>query len=556
MALESVSLYRQTLAERQRRYNVAILAQEYTPFIYPWDSLPALYLLLALVVTPRLPSRLAQVTRYITFILIVWHSLYVIIHRRTLWLACGYGIGLATDWGLIMSGALLILNDPGRDFRRLETRQTEPKRRESHQNGVVRNTTALNRPSAIDLTRRKAASVDTPTDSTQHSFSGSHLPATKAHSLVWQGFPFRESWFLVVDWVVDLVTSFRGVHWNHRISTLGEIEVTVPLGPGGYGSTAGVPRQSLRALQHRAMQDFAVYYLVLDLLKTTLITDPYFLGLLPLESRSPWPWLVQLNDAIPVATRVVRLLMSMAGVIAALEWIFSFSPLFFTLILPRLVDISTITKSPLLEPWMYAPHWASLTASVLRSGLAGFWGKYWHQMFRYGISEPSRVFIERFDMNRRGTPARIVQLLIAFGLSGSIHAAGAYTTFSLEPARPFSGPLMFFLAQGFGIIVQSSAVRLLFQCIPHAKTVPQAVRQASNLLFVMVYLYITGPLLANDFARCGIWLFEPVPISLFRGLGFGPGGKDEGWWAWYQEGSRWVGWWKGDRWWNTGLAVY
>jgi len=299
-----------------------------------------------------------------------------------------------------------------------------------------------------------------------------------------------------------------------------------------------------------------VNYLLLDFLKTIMITDPYFLGIASSETPTPWHWLAHLNESIPIATQVVRLFLSMAAVIAALTFIFSLSPLFFATILPSIVDISKITKAPLPEPNLYPPYWYPLTTSVLATGLAGFWGKFWHQMFRWGISEPSRVTIKKLNIDPRGSGARVIQLVVAFGLSGSIHALGSYTTFSIEGSRPLRGPVLFFASQGIGVLVQSSAVKILHRSMPSTKSLPSAVGQTINAVFVLVYLYFTGPLLADDFARCGIWLFEPVPISPLRGLRFGPGGKDEGWWTWYQEGSRLMSWWIGDRWWQSALAIY
>ncbi|KAJ9608487.1 hypothetical protein H2200_007475 [Cladophialophora chaetospira] len=464
-----------------------------------------------------------------------------------------------------MSGAVLVCNDIERDFGRLETRDVDLSTGKHQQNGSVAKSTASDTKQEVDLTRRKVASVYTTADTKQKSSASSEQPATKPYKLVWQGFPYDGSWVHLLDWTVDLLTSFRGVGWKHRISTAGTIDAPLPSDrpreqnrskPEGESKATSVSIQNLRSLQIRAIQDFVVNYLILDLLKTTLITDPYFLGLAPLQSPTPWWWLDQLNQTVPIATRFVRLLLSMAGVISALTTIFSLNPLFFATILPSLVDISTITKAPLLEPGLYPPMWYPLGSSIFRSGLAGLWGRFWHQMFRFGISEPSRVVIKKLELDPRGGTARALQLLIAFGLSGSIHALGSYTTFSLQQSHPLSGPLVFFLLQGFGTILQTSAVKLLNNKFSWTKRTPLSVRQTGNLLFVLVWLYFTGPLLADDFARIGIWLYEPLPVSPLRGLGFGPGGKDEGWWTWYQEGSRLMSWWKGCHWWDSSLAIY
>ncbi|EXJ89036.1 hypothetical protein A1O3_02100 [Capronia epimyces CBS 606.96] len=564
MTYQYVSLYRQTLAERQTRYNAAIASGQSTPFLYPWDTLPALYLLIAIAVTPRIPPARAKAIRYISFLLVLLHSAYIVSHRRTLSFASGYMVGIANAWGVIMSAALLVFNDVAKDFNRLETRPVELAGTGSCQDGVVA-TSAVDLASSIDLTMRKVPGLSSSMGTKQLSSVRADKLSTRPYKLVWQGYPLRSDWSHVVDWAADLITNFRGVNWNHRIPTLGKVDAPVPSMPQKQTSTVSVeaesrptavPPQTLRSLQLRSLQYFSVTYVLLDFLKTTMMTDPYFLGLEPLESPTPWPWLARLNHHIPVATRCVRLLTSMAGVVTALTFIFTLSPLFFASILPAFMDVSKITRSPLLEPCMYPPQWHPLAESLFHSGLAGFWGNFWHQMFRFGFSEPSRVLIERLDIERRGDAARTIQLVVAFFLSGSIHAAGSYTTFSLETSHPFSGSFLFFFAQGCGILLQSWLVRLIFQYVPQIKSLPQVVRQTTNLVFAGLYLYFTGPLLTSDIARCGVWLFEPVPISPLRGLGWGPGGKDEGWWAWYQEGSKWIGWWPGDHWWQRGMAIY
>ncbi|KIV88155.1 hypothetical protein PV10_09079 [Exophiala mesophila] len=563
MQEQYVSLYRRILAQRQHEYDASLLKGDYTPFLYPWDCLPIVYLLLALALTPRLRLGIARPVRCIVFGAIVLHSIYICQHRRTLWCAGGYGIGLCLAWGAIMSFTLLICNDVGQDFWRLELRHTVSPPQKDQRNGDAIAMDKFKSLPHVDLMRRKIYSVHASTGVCENAVTAPEEPAVRPYRLVWQSFPGHGDLIHLLDWIVDLTTAFRGVSWSHRIPILAPIDSPNSPMPGSGQKTpnrpakaTSIPKQTLRALQRQALKEFFTSYILLDLLKTTMVTDPYFLGLEDLRSPTPWNWLRKLTQNVPIATRLVRLIMSMAGVVFALTLIFSLSPLFFALILPSAIDISRITKSPLLEPWMYPAQWYPLRTSVLHSGLAGFWGKFWHQMFRYGISEPSRVVIKNLKLERDGNTARVIQLGIAFTLSGFLHAAGSYTSFSLRQTHPVQGPLLFFLLQGFGTIVQTNMVRALHKHFPLAKTSPPVVGQTINSLVVLGWLYFTGPLLANDFARSGIWLLEPVPVSILRGVGFGPGGKDEGWWTWYQEGSKGVGWWTGDVVWRTGLGFY
>lgn len=199
---------------------------------------------------------------------------------------------------------------------------------------------------------------------------------------------------------------------------------------------------------------------------------------------------------------------------------------------------------------MYPPQWGSMFEVLCSKGLAGMWSTWWHQMFRYGISEPSRLLIQRFDIGSRSQLGRIVQLLIAFGLTASIHAAASSTTFSVIPSRP-SQPFIFFMSQAAGILVQTEASKRLNMLM----NFPRAVRRFGNFGFAFIFLWFIGPYLADDFARCQIWLFEPVPISFLRGLGFGPG---DCWVPWlsFSKGGRWLGWWDGGAWYRSGIGIF
>lgn len=70
-------------------------------------------------------------------------------------------------------------------------------------------------------------------------------------------------------------------------------------------------------------------------------------------------------------------------------------------------------------------------------------------------------------------------------------------------------------------------------------------------MFTFTWCAITGALYADNIARGGAWLNEPVPISLFRG--FGLGGEGDGWWCWnmYFHGS----WYQGKHWCDSGFAL-
>jgi hypothetical protein len=52
-----------------------------------------------------------------------------------------------------------------------------------------------------------------------------------------------------------------------------------------------------------------------------------------------------------------------------------------------------------------------------------------------------------------------------------------------------------------------------------------------NAAFAFAWMVLVPPLFLDEYATAGVWLAEPVPVSLVRGLGFGFEGKRQ-WWVW------------------------
>lgn len=383
--------YHSIIAVRQDAYDKLLASGHYEPFVYPWDTFAAALLFLSILIVPRLPTRHRAMVKIGVAIWIGYFGLQTILRSRCLGFANGYGIGLICAWGMIMTITLLFCNDVGKDMQRLEWRDPTGKI-ETHSNGTANGsaTTAevLDGPAAR---KRRVHGVDGPAISA-NAMESNRL-ATKPYVLVWQGYPSSISHCM--EWAADLMTTFRGVGWNWRISTCPPLDVPVqdPEGkpkPRNVESTSPakpttVPFPTLRQLQFTALRDFTVHYLILDFLKTIMITDPYFMGISELSSPSPWPFLTSSSNPTTTTwllTRFTRLTISICGVLSALTFIFSLSPLFFVTILTFFVPtryIHRITRSPILEPSLYPPYWQPL-ATIVDGGLGALWGKWWHQV--------------------------------------------------------------------------------------------------------------------------------------------------------------------------------
>lgn len=319
--------------------------------------------------------------------------------------------------------------------------------------------------------------------------------------------PLPSTFLHRLDWVVDSMTNLRGINWSHR----------APHQPPHSPKTSALSRSELL---HSTIVSLIWHYLLLDVLKTLSLYDPHFLTLSAPPSSSPFPF--------PSNS---RLLLSLALIITALNSLFLLSPLIACILGPRILGWHA-------DPALYPPCFGSIRY-IATKGLSGFWGGTWHQLFRLPF-ESAGEFLARClgaGWERHTRKGKALRLITAFMLSGILHALASFT--ALPPTKPFSEAFLFFAIQPVGILAQRAIADLIRR--GWREEIPSWAREAASAGYVFVWLWVTGPLLARDFGRGGVWLFEPLPLSFARA------GK----WCW---SGQWVRWWGEGRWWERGLA--
>lgn len=542
--------HRDVIAFYDKRYYNLIASGEAHPFLYPWASLGALFVLLVLLVDYR-KSRTRRVASYVAFGIMCAFQLWTMKTNKARNPAASFGVGLISSFGMMWTAAIMILNDSQRDFKRIERREDArfswrvggELTKNGHANGDMNGARELNDGDDCALRKRHGGMVvngDTPTKG----------PTERQGPLFWQSYPTGPM-IERLDWVADVFCSFRGVGWNWQSSGIpspphwvqkqldgdsSAIEKTEPV----HTSKTGIRRFSdRRALLKACLTNLAIGYILLDAIKTLGIHDRYmWYGDMSLPPPDFLPSVIT-NSA--VLTRSYRLLVCLCAINGALWAIFKMGPVFFVGILgPKAIGLRG-------EAWMNPADMFGSFTHVLDSGLAGWWGAWWHQTFRFAFQQPGDRLVELLGLENRSIAGKLVSTWVAFFLSGVLHASGSYT--QLGDTHPTTGSMMFFLAQALGVTVQTALVQALKQA-GITQHIPQAIRRAANFAIVAVWMYFTAPLLVDDFARGGIWLFEPVPISIVRGLGFGP--KGEGWWCWYGGLLEWR---TGRSWWDSGIAL-
>ncbi|CAK3939945.1 Hypothetical predicted protein [Lecanosticta acicola] len=508
-------------------YDQLIASGEYHPFLYPWATLGFGVIIIYLLLDHRKAPALRSL-RFPLFGFLCAFSAWCILTNKARSPAASYGVGLVSAWGTLWTGAIMCFNDCQTDFKRIER---------AHGSASMKST---NVPNGGHVPNGRVKAADQ---------SPSTGPAHRKGRLYWQPYPstpFKDR----LEWVIDIFCNFRGVGWNfgtHGIPpppSWAQAELhdnskedicNPPTDPADEitTSTTGIRRfTSRRALLQNCLINLTIGFFALDLIKLIMHHDPYFWGYTT-TSTAPL-WLPPPIRASRILLKSYRLLTSLAGVSLALNEIFRLGPLFFCALLgPSRIGLRG-------APWMNPPDFYGDFRAVLDKGLAGWWGSWWHQTFRFAFEAPGSALLAHLSIPKTSQKGKLLSLFIAFALSGSLHACGSHT--QLGATRPLRGPCCFFLLQPLGILAQT----LL---LPYLPKKPHFLVRVYNFLFVMVWMYFTAPLLVDDFARGGVWLYEPLAFSPLRALGLGA--RDDGCWdLWYGL----VFWRRGEGWWDTGIA--
>jgi hypothetical protein len=475
-------------------------------------------------------SRGGKYVRKVLFALCIGIALEILQNRRAVVGGNGYMLGLMTAWWLIWTATLLIFTDIEHDFKRIERKPKQSTRINKNEHGTT----------------------EKPLDS---KTSLSEKQVTNA--FVWQSYPSKFSHRL--DWAAGLFFNLRGPEWNWRTPHLDPLPRLVhsQLHSGfsdkinaQEGSAYPTGKERLRA----AFRKFFISYLVLDTFKVIiLMPDLYFQGIAPADSLSPppFPFFYFPGLAIhPALAQLCRCIYSAGSVFFALEFVTSLNPIFFlglSLAFPN--GARNFTAAPLAASWLYSDTFGPFIQPVLDDGLAGCWGRWWHQLFRNGFMNTARWILSLLPASLVSHPQfrRVTYVVVAFCLSGFIHACGSHT--QLASTYPVSGPFLFFALQSVAVMAEQVSEIIIFPNLPLGGT-PKWLRRAANFVFVFCWLMTSGALIANDFARGGLWLMEPVPISPLRGLGFGLPGH--GWWCWKDP---WFRYWSDGSYWGSGIRV-
>ena len=478
---------------------------------------------------PPTDSRIVHHAFYPVFGFFSWWNLRAISETKSASVAVSYGIGLVNAWAILWVAARMVFTDY-RIARRVERRSDISRGSHEYSGDGSLVSTAREQNGATKRAVAQSSSRTIPTGEDHHGQS----------EYYWQTLPsgFTDR----VCFVVDLLFSMRGPGWEHQARSIPgpPKEIAIQLNPSPPPTKSVVrdyaDRRSLLRTNGIRFLKFQIY---LDIIKTLMTHDQYFLGFVDPPAPAP-SFFPNLIGQSPVLVKWYHLILSMLATRLALGMIFSLSPLFFSGLLgSKFIGLRS-------EPWYYSDFSGSWRY-LLSDGIAGWWSAWWHQIFRLGFQAPSKWICDRFNLAPKSPGRKIIGVINAFLCSGLLHGLASITL--IPETKPWSGPFTFFLLQGLGVMIEAAAGQA-FRKAGITPKFPQFVRNIIVILWLAIWAYFTGPFVVDDFARGGIWLFEPVPFSFLKMLGFGE--PNDHWWRWRAHN---VFWYTGDRWWKSGIAV-
>jgi len=452
--------------------------------------------------------------KYLVVAIISILSVYTLLYCRTLGLAYGLGLGSLVAWPMVLVSTYIVCSEPHQDVRRLVRRS------QTADPGVRQNGNATGDHDTVQ-----------------------HLPDGMNDKFYWQAMP--TALLPRAIWVYDLVSSFRGPHWSWSIRGSRKSDKR-----GVTPSPSSLPT-TMPSIPFRLLRCTAAY-LALDALKSIMLIDGYFLSLSP----SPPPlWFPVTPSGLLswLLLRTTRSILSLLGIFCALQYTNEVISLCAYHLLPPGWALGDYSHPEFATP-LFGP-----VQAVMDSGIIGFWNSYWHQLFRAGFVTTGRSLARQLGLTQGSPRARAFIGITAFLMSGFCHGVASYMLWGNIDQPFWQGfkAFSFFAVQPVGIALQLAI-------LPRPDTAPTAPprwrSRLANTAFLLIWLWATSPLFLDTLARGGLWLFEPVPLSFIRGMGWS---RDRRWVCWDVAEVGWKGvtWsgarvmWEGKRWWLSGVQI-
>ncbi|OHE97839.1 hypothetical protein CORC01_06874 [Colletotrichum orchidophilum] len=514
-------------------FKARVAAGEARPFVIPNGIFASFIVPILYLTFPHTKRPWLYRARWLVLAFIVIFNIDVLLDTSSTNMSVSYTSGLSAFWGILSNFTMLVFTAPQFDYERVVRRKvtralprTLSKSKSPADRAAPTNGPGLRKRAGGK--KRKADRVTAPEVNLNE------------YEYYWQAFPENGSFSERLGWVIDLYTNFRGVGWTWAVSSVPSPAPSEKPGTGELVKMDTIPLETFVGCQtykdekeflRRKIIPIASLYVILDIFKVAIMEDPYFsLG----PSSLPLP--DHLAALPPWALSVWRHAAVLGVLYTSLIMVFAVHDLFQYYVFSKVFPMRG-------ELWQYSTVFGSFT-QILDRGLAGFWGAWWHQTFRHTFSAPVSWAVNRGYLKKGTRSTKVIGMSTAFLLSGLLHSAGSV---SAIPETTWWKPALFFWLSALGVLTQQAFCTAMK---PQITKMPRALRRAGNLIFVFAWLHITVRPLADDFAQSGLWLMEPVPVSVVRALGFGRGET-----SWWKPDMEAIGHWHvGQHWWESGFS--
>ncbi|KAH7317781.1 hypothetical protein BKA65DRAFT_599769 [Rhexocercosporidium sp. MPI-PUGE-AT-0058] len=429
-------------------------------------------LLHAALLTP--PSVLSHARLAAVFLPLIWSC------NTYSW---SFGLGYIASIHALWAAELLLFRDPRKDFALLHFGSYSPlpplpaiaiveEKKDDSEEEIVTIAAVEDKPTLEDQEVNK----DRPTEK---------VTTNGSHRIAWTEV-YPESWWKRFVWVSKLVISLRYIGWATSDTQI-ILYSSQPPPPSSKPRTTFVIQKILV---------IALCICIMDVTNLYQYFDPYMQIETPIDEAFPrrlggFFAKYHLDFFSPRFIRIAVLglqqysLFTLVGAIPA--------ALFVTVGGVGLVD----------DFWGRVENWPSLMGSpiaIAQKGLRGFWGIFWHQLFRNILTGPGKALSRALELPPKSTTAYAIQIIIAFGLSGALQSNTLPRNMSnISPLRYAS----FFWIHGACVLYEIIVVRAAAMLGLNG---PRPLWASTALAFARVawtgiVLYHTLPVIQDELTR-------------------------------------------------------
>jgi hypothetical protein len=171
-----------------------------------------------------------------------------------------------------------------------------------------------------------------------------------------------------------------------------------------------------------------------------------------------------------------------------------------------ILDYGEVWMSFIIEAYQVGIQ--SQTLSPDFNNASGFWGNFWHDLFRFHFLTITRKLIPDSGNDKRSAHSirGFLYMTTVFALSGSMHAAGSYAELrKTAPLLLFAG----FVIQSVGVALQETITMFLVKM-----RVGPGLKKAVINCYWFGWGITTAPMVIGDMAACGLFQSKVIPFSI------------------------------------------